>query len=122
MILKPVRWIGGSLEGLRSFPADVRHHIGLALLDAQRGRKHPAAKPLQGFGGAGVLEVIEDHDGGTYRAVYTVRFAGAIYVLHTFKKKSKQGIKTPKQDLDLIRARLKRAEEDYRQWRKPAGN
>ena len=118
---KPVRWVGRSLEDLRAFPAAVQQHIGLALLDAQWGRKHPASTPLQGFGGASVLEIIEDHDGDTYRAVYTVRFAGVIYVLHTFQKKAKQGIKTPKQELDLIRARLKRAEEDYQQWQKKAG-
>jgi phage-related protein len=67
-----------------------------------------------------VLEIIEDHDGDTYRAVYTVRFAGVVYVLHTFQKKAKQGIKTPKQELDLIKARLRRAEEDYQQWQRKA--
>ena len=118
--IKPVRWVGSSLEDLRALPADVQHHVGLALLDAQWGRKHPAAKPLQGFGGAGVLEIIEDHDGDTYRAVYTVRFAGVVYVLHTFQKKAKHGIKTPKQELDLIKARLRRAEEDYQQWQRKA--
>jgi phage-related protein len=119
--VKPVRWIGGSLEDLRAFPAAARHTIGLALLDAQMGRKHPAAKPLRGFGGAGVLEIVEDYGGDAYRAVYTVRWAGAIYVLHTFKKKAKRGIQTPKQDLELIKARLKRAEEDYRQWQRTEG-
>ena len=116
--MKPVRWVGRSLGDLRAFPAEARHNIGLALLDAQMGHKHPAAKPLQGFGGAGVLEIVEDHDGDTYRAVYTVRFAEIIYVLHIFKKKSKRGIRTPRQDLNLITARLKRAEEDYRQWQR----
>jgi phage-related protein len=115
--LKPVRWVGTSREDLREFPAEVRRNIGLALHYAQAGDKHPSAKPLRGFGGAGVLEVIEDHDGDTYRAVYTVRFQEIVYVLHCFKKKSKRGVKTPKHELDLIKDRLKRAEADYRLWR-----
>ena len=114
---KPVRWIGSSREDLRAFPADVRNRVGGALWDAQIGRKAPFAKPLRGFGGAGVLEVVDDFDGDTYRAVYTVRFAGVVYVLHAFQKKSKRGIATPKSELDLIERRLKRANEDYRQWR-----
>jgi phage-related protein len=73
---------------------------------AQPGQKHEAAKPLRAFGGAGVLEVVEDHDRGTYREVYTVRFAEAVYVLHAFQKKTKHGVATPKRDLELIRARL----------------
>jgi phage-related protein len=85
------------------------------------GDKHPSAKPLQGFGSAGVLEIVEDHDGDTYRAVYTVRFAEVVYVLHTFQKKSKRGVKTPKREIDLIKARLQRAEDDYRQWRNTEG-
>ena len=89
--------------------------IGYALYFAQLGDKHPAAKVLKGFGGAGVLEVVEDHDGDTYRAVYTVKFAGAVYVLHAFQKKSKTGIKTPKPVLDLIKERLKLAEKDHEQ-------
>jgi len=86
------------------------------LYIAQLGGKHADAKPLHGFGGAGILEIIEDHAGDTYRAVYTVRLAGRIYVLHAFQKKSKSGIKTPKQQLDLIRSRLKRAEEEHARW------
>jgi phage-related protein len=82
---------------------------------AQSGGKHPSAKPLKGFKGAGVLEIIEDHDGDTYRAVYTVRFAGVIYVLHVFQKKSKKRIETPKHVIDLIKSRLKTAERDYRE-------
>jgi phage-related protein len=74
---------------------------------------HPSAKPLKGFKGAGVVEVVEDFDGDTYRAVYTIKFADVVYVLHSFQKKSKQGIATPKQDMDLIEARLKRAKEHY---------
>jgi phage-related protein len=88
--------------------------IGYALYFAQIGDKHPSAKPLKGFGSAGVLEVIEDHDGDTYRAVYTVKFSGAVYVLHAFQKKSKSGIKTPQQTIALIKERLKLAEEDYK--------
>jgi phage-related protein len=83
---------------------------------AQQGGKHPDAKPLKGFAGAGVLEIIEDHDGDTYRAVYTVRLAGRVYVLHGFQKKSKSGIATPKAEVNLIKTRLKRAEEEHRAW------
>ncbi len=88
--------------------------MGYALHFAQAGDKHPSAKPLKGFRGAGVLEVVEDHDGNAYRAVYTVRLAGAVYVLHAFQKKSKKGAATPKRELDLIRKRLKLAEQDCR--------
>lgn len=97
-------WVGSSRDDLRTFPEEVKAQIGM---------KHNQAKPLRGFGGAGVLEVIEDHAGDTCRAVYTLRFAGAIYVLHAFQKKSKSGIRTPRKDLDLVRARLKRAEIDH---------
>jgi phage-related protein len=78
------------------------------------GDKHSSARPLKGFGGARVLEIVEDHEGSTYRAVYTVRFSGLVYALHAFHKKSKKGVRTPKQEIDLVRKRLKRAEEDYR--------
>src|SRR5919106_967989 len=88
--IKPVRWIGNSQEDLREFPDQPRRDIGYALYFAQRGDKHPRAKPLKGFGGAGVLEIVEDHDGNTYRAVYTVKFAGVVYVLHAFQKKAKK--------------------------------
>lgn len=115
-VLKPVDWISSSLKDLKSFPEEVRDDIGIALYRAQQGKKHAAAKPLQGFGGAGVLEVISDHDGDTYRAVYTLKFSDIIYVLHCFQKKSRSGISTPKHDIDLIKARLKLAEEDYSQW------
>src|SRR5215470_15992201 len=115
--LKPVRWIGSSREDLQGFPAAARRNIGYALHFAQVGDKHPAAKPLQGFGSAGVLEIVEDHDGNTYRAIYTVRFAEVVYVLHAFQKKSKRGIKTPQREIDLMKARLRRAEEDCQQWR-----
>ncbi len=113
---KPVRWVGSSKDDLSAFPQEVRRRIGGALWDAQLGLKAPFAKPLRGFGGAGVLEVVDDYDGNTYRAVYTVRFAGAVYVLHAFQKKSKRGIATPKAELDLIKQRFKRAREDYERW------
>jgi phage-related protein len=101
---------------LKSFPEEVRDSVGFALFQAQTGLKHSDAKPLVGFGGASVLEVIEVHDRSTYRAVHTVRFANAVYVLHAFQKKSKKGIATAKQDIDLIKARLKLAEEDSIRW------
>jgi phage-related protein len=113
---RPVRWIGSSKAELSAFPEDVKRRVGGALWDAQLGGKAPYAKPLKGFGGAGVLEVVDDFDGDTYRAVYTVRFAGIVYVLHAFQKKSKRGSATPRAALDLINQRLKRAEEDYRKW------
>lgn len=111
--LKPVEWIGSSLNDLKEFPDEVQQVVGYALYIAQCGDKHPSAKPLKGFKGAGVVEVVEDFDGDTYRAVYTIKFADVVYVLHSFQKKSKQGIATPKQDVDLIDARLKRAKEHY---------
>jgi phage-related protein len=116
--MKPVHWIGSSLEDLREFPVAVKRDIGFALDTAQRGDKHANAKPLHGFGDASVLEIVEHHDGDTYRAVYTVRFAEAIYVLHCFQKKSTRGIKTAQRDISLITSRLKKAREDYEQWRK----
>lgn len=91
----------------------MKDAIGYALYIAQRGGKHGDAKPLRGFGGAGILELVEDHAGDTYRAVYTVRLASRIYVLHVFQKKSKTGAKTPKPEIELIRSRLKRAEEEH---------
>lgn len=110
---KPIRWLGSSLEELSQFPDKVKSVMGFALRQAQQGRKHIDAKPLKGFSGASVLEICENYDGDTYRGIYTVRFADAIYVLHAFKKKSKQGIKTPQSDIDLIKRRLQQAEEDY---------
>ena len=117
---KPVRWIGGSKGDLSAFPEDVKRRVGGALWDAQLGGKAPYAKPMKGFGGAGVLEVVDDFDGDTYRAVYTVRFVGIVYVLHAFQKKSKRGAATPKADIDLIHVRFKRAEEDYKEWSRSA--
>lgn len=114
--IKPVVWIGSSRSHLASFPEAVKDAVGYALYIAQRGGKHADAKPLKGFGGAGVLEIVEDHAGDTYRAVYTVRFADRIYVLHAFQKKSKGGIATPKREIELIKSRLKRAEEEHAKW------
>jgi phage-related protein len=107
---KPLVWIGGSKKDLMSLPADVRKFFGHALDFAQHGDQHDAAKVMKGFGGAGVLEVVEDDIGGTYRAVYTVKFEEVVFVLHCFQKKSKRGIATPKVDMDIIRSRLKIAE------------
>lgn len=107
---KPLAWIGSSYKDLMALPADVRRYFGFALSLAQAGDKHDAAKVLKGFGGAGVLEVVEDDADGTYRAVYTVKFAEAVFVLHCFQKKSKRGIETSKKDLDLVRERLRVAE------------
>ena len=107
--LKPVEWVGSSKEDLRGVPDDVQDHVGFALYHAQAGLKHRDAKPLKGIG-AGVLEVVSRHDGDAYRAVYTVRFEAAVYVLHAFQKKAKKAIATPKPEIDLVKRRLKVAE------------
>jgi phage-related protein len=107
---KSIEWIGSSYKDLMAMPQEVRRFFGFALSLAQAGDKHESAKPLRGFGGAGVLEVVEDHDNGTYRAVYTVKFEQAVFVLHCFQKKSKHGIATPKTDMALIHTRLKIAQ------------
>jgi phage-related protein len=104
---KPLEWVGSSHKDLKALPVDVRRFFGYALSLAQAGDQHDAAKVLKGFSGAGVLEVVEDDAGATYRAVYTVKFDAAVFVLHCFQKKSKRGIATPKADMDIIRARLK---------------
>ena len=106
---KQLEWIGSSKKDLKALPEEVIDVFGYALYLAQTGQKHEQAKPLRGFGSAGVLEVVEDWRGDTYRAVYTVRYAARVYVLHVFQKKSKSGIATPKPDMDLIRERLKTA-------------
>jgi phage-related protein len=108
-----VVWIGPTRKELRTFPRPVQRAIGLALYAAQVGEMPPDAKPLKGFSGAGVVELVEDHRGDTYRAIYTVRFATRIYVLHVFQKKSKHGIATPQKEIELIRARLRWAERLY---------
>ncbi|MGH7860049.1 MAG: type II toxin-antitoxin system RelE/ParE family toxin [Candidatus Binatia bacterium] len=106
--------MASSRADLQALPQEVRRKIGYALYFAQRGESHEAAKALKGFGDAAVLEIIEDWDRSTYRAVYTVRFAGAVYVLHVFQKKSKRAVRTPARDLALIRSRLKLAEREAR--------
>lgn len=110
---KPVRWVGSSRRDLRSLPAQVRRAIGQALYAAQCGEEYPTVKALKGFAGRSVLEIAACDEGGTYRAVYTVRFQDAIYVLHVFQKKSKKGIATPRKEIDLIQQRLAAAERDY---------
>ena len=107
---KPLEWIGSAKKDLMALPADVRKFFGHALDFAQRDGQHDAAKTLKGFGGAGVLEIVEYDAGGTYRAVYTVKFEEAVFVLHCFQKKSKRGIATPKKEMDIICARLRIAE------------
>jgi phage-related protein len=113
--LRPVFWIGSSRRDLRAMPEQVRRDIGQAFYAAQQGETDPAAKPLKGFGGARVMEIVERDRSGAYRAVYTAQLGEAIYVLHAFQKKSKRGIATPKQDIDLIRRRLAEAERDCRE-------
>ncbi|ASG23308.1 type II toxin-antitoxin system RelE/ParE family toxin [Nitrospirillum viridazoti] len=119
---REVRWVASSHKDLREFPEDVQDLVGFGLYQAQIGKKHPNAKPLKGFGGSQILELLDDHDGDAYRCVYTVRFEAAIYVLHAFQKKSKRGIATPQADMDLIRTRLKLAEEDHRRRQKDKRN
>jgi phage-related protein len=109
---KPLFWVGSSKRDLLAFPEEVKDDLGVALSVAQFGGKHPNAKPWKGAG-SGVLEIVEDHRGDTYRAVYTVRFEGAIYVLHAFQKKSPSGRKTPRTDAELIARRLREARHDY---------
>jgi phage-related protein len=112
---RPVVWVGSSRRDLREFPREVRRDIGRALYAAQEGETDPASKPMRGFGGASIVEIVADHRGDTWRTVYTVRFAEAIYVLHAFQKKSKSGIATPKRDIELIRQRLAEAERMHRE-------
>ena len=112
-ILKPVRWVASCKDDLSALPDDIRGDVGQALYVAQRGDEHADAKVLKGFAGAGVLEIVAHHAGDTFRAVYTVRFPAAVYVLHVFQKKSKSGIATAKKDVDLVKSRLKLAEDDY---------
>lgn len=107
---RPVVWVGSSRKDLREFPDSVQDYIGYALFVAQQGDKHRDAKPLTGFGGASVVEVIKDYRGDTFRAVYTLRYAGAVYVLHAFQKKSKTGRQTPRGDIELVKQRLREAE------------
>jgi phage-related protein len=114
---KPLEWVGSSHKDLMALPTDLRRFFGYALSLAQAGDQHDAAKVLKGFGGAGVLELVGTNVGGTYRAVYTVKFEEAVFVLHCFQKKSKRGIATPREDMDIIRARLKVAEARAKELR-----
>lgn len=114
---KPLRWVGDSRKQIQRFPEPVKDEIGQALWVAQEGGKHRSAKPLKGFKSAGVLEVVQDFAGDTYRAVYTVRLKSAVYVLHCFQKKSRKGVETPKADMNLIMERLRAAERDERERR-----
>jgi phage-related protein len=107
--LKPLYWVGSSKKDLLEMPGEVQDAFGYALYLAQAGGKSEHAKPLRGFGSAGILEVVEDWHGDTYRAVYTVRIAEVVYVLHCFQKKSRKGIATPRPDVEKIRERLKAA-------------
>lgn len=111
--IKPVRWVGSSRRDLKTFPRAVQRQIGQALYAAQCGEEYPSVKALKGFGGRFVLEIVAPHHGDTFRAVYTVRFPDAIYVLHAFQKKSKKGIATPQKEIELVRQRLAAAEQDY---------
>jgi phage-related protein len=113
--MKPVIWIGSSRRDLRELPQQVRRDIGQALYAAQQGVTDPAAKPLKGFGGARVMEIVERYRTDAYRAVYTAHFENAVYVLHVFQKKSKSGIATPRHEIELIRRRLAEAERHYRE-------
>jgi phage-related protein len=113
---KPLIWIASARDDISDLPKDVQRQFGFALRVAQLGGKHADAKPLMGFGGAGVLEMVANHDGETFRAIYTVRLAGRVYVLDVFQKKSKTGIATPKPTIDRIKARLKVAEQEHLRW------
>ena len=118
---KPIKWVGSAKRDLDVMPEDVKDLFGHAIDLAQAGGKHQDAKEMTGFGSAGVLEVVEDDRGDTYRAVYTVKFSRWVYVLHCFQKKSKSGIKTPKEEMDLIHARLKAAKLDFEAWQTKQG-
>jgi phage-related protein len=114
--VKLLVWVGSSLKDLREFPEAVKDETGFALYEAQCGLKPLDAKPLKGFGGANVLEIVSDYQTDTYRAVYTVRFGERVYVLHAFQKKSRKGIATSQSDIELIKRRLKQAEELHKAW------
>lgn len=118
---KPLRWVGSAKRDLDSMPEGIKDIFGHAIDLAQAGGRHPDAKTMAGFGSAGVVEVVADFRSSTFRAVYTVKFADIVYVLHCFQKKSKSGIKTPKEDMDLINARLKAARLDFEAWQAKQG-
>ena len=115
-MLKPIIWIASTKDDLLALPEGVIDEIGHALYQAQKGEKSDKAKPFKGFGSAAVLEIVENNEGGTYRAVYTVKFKEALAILHVFQKKSKHGIATPQQDINLIKSRFKLAEQEYETW------
>ena len=119
---RPLLWIASSRRDLLDMPPEVRSDFGHGLYEAQLGDHPDIGKPLSGFGGASVVELLTDYRGGTFRAVYTVRFKEVVVVLHVFQKKSKKGIETTKQDIELIHSRLKLAEEVYKDWRINKGN
>lgn len=119
---KEVRWIGSAREDLLGFPKPVIRLVGYALSFAQQGEKHLDSKPLSGFGSSKVQEIVTNDKSGTYRSVYTVQFEDVVYVLHCFQKKSKTGIKTTKQDIDLIKKRLQDAQADYKQRKEGKDN
>jgi phage-related protein len=110
-ILKPLVWVGASRKDFSAFPDEAKSEMGYALFQAQQGFRHRKAKPLSGFGGAGVVEIVSDFRGDAFRTVYTVRFASSVYVLHAFQKKSKTGIATPHSEINLVRQRLREAEQ-----------
>lgn len=112
--VRPVHWVGSARRDLKGFPRAVQRDIGQALYAAQQGETYPSAKALKGFAGASVLEIVAPFETDTYRAVYTVEFRSAIYVLHAFQKKAKKAGKTPKKDIDLIKRRLEAAQKDRR--------
>src|ERR1700759_3672176 len=115
---KSLFWVGSSLKDLRDLPEEVKDAVGFALYQVQRGLTPRSAKALRGFGGASVLEIVEDFRMDTYRAVYTIQFADTVYVLHVFQKKSKRGTETPQSEIELIKSRLRLAKEHYEEWRK----
>ena len=118
---KPVEWVGSSRRDLKAFPRQVQRDVGQALFAAQCGEEYPSVKALKGFGGRAVLEIVAPYSSDAYRAIYTVRFAGVIYVLHAFQKKSTKGIATPQREIDLIRKRLADAERQFKERQKSDG-
>jgi len=113
---KPIIWVGPSKKDFMEFPNEVRKEMGHALYVAQKGEKHRDVKPLKGFGGSSVLEIVQSDGQGTYRTIYTIQMKKAVVILHAFQKKSKTGIKTPKQEIDLVVQRLKSAHQKYKEW------
>ena len=119
--VREVVWVASSLRDLKKFPAHVRQSMGFAIFQAQRGGMHVQANPLRGFKGSGVLEIVEDFDGDAFRVMYTVRFAEAVYVLHAFQKKSHRAAETPKHEIDIVRERLKIADQLHHRRERHSG-